>query len=171
MRMVVMMLLVVLFAGLATYMAIGNPRLLLAAAPVQQGPDPDRVAALQAQLQGADEAQVQQTIAGMVAGLRSRLESEGGSADEWDRLVRSYATLQDLDGLAFALGGLLDLEPENPQALLMAGQVAAQQGDRGAAKAFFMRLLPLIDPDHPRFEQIRTLIETFDQPDNPDTSN
>jgi hypothetical protein len=28
-----------------------------------------------------------------------------------------------------------------------------------------MRLLPLIDPDHPRFEQIRTLIETFDQAD------
>ena len=163
MRMVLMMLLVVFFAGLATYLAIGNPRLLVTAAPVQQGPDPARVAALQAQLQGADQAQVQDTIAGMVAGLRSRLETEGGSADEWDRLVRSYATLQDLDGLEFALNGLLGLEPENPQALLLAGQVAAQQGDRPAAKAFFMRLLPLIDPEHPRFEQIRTLIETFDQ--------
>ena len=48
MRMVLMMLLVVFFAGLATYLAIGNPRLLVTAAPVQQGPDPERVAALQA---------------------------------------------------------------------------------------------------------------------------
>lgn len=167
MRMVLMMLLVVFFAGLATYLAIGNPRLLVTAAPVQQGPDPERVAALQAQLQNADQTQVQETIAGMVAGLRSRLETEGGSVDEWDRLVRSYATLQDLEGLEFALNGLLALEPENPQALLLAGQVAAQKGDRLAAQQFFRRLLPLIDPEHPRFEQIRTLIETFDQPTEP----
>lgn len=167
MRMVVMMLLVVLFAGLATYLMIGNPRLLLATAPVQQGPDPERVAALQAQLQDADAAQVQETIARMVAGLRSRLENEGGAVDEWDRLVRSYATLQDLEGLEFALNGLLALEPENPQALLLAGQVAAQQGDRAAAQQFFLRLLTLIDPEHPRFEQIRTLIESFDQSSEP----
>jgi len=169
MRMVFMMALVVIFAGLATYMAIGNPRLLVTSAPLaappQQGPDPDRVAALQAQLQDADQDQVRDTIAGMVAGLRSRLETEGGTAEEWDRLIRSYATLEDVGGLSFALSGLLDLEPENPQALLLAGQVAAQQGNRAQAKAFFMRLLPLIDPDHPRFEQIRTLIETFDQAD------
>jgi len=172
MRMVFLMALVVIFAGLATYLAIGNPRLLISSAPMApQGPDPDRVAALQAQLQGANEDQVRGTIEGMVAGLRSRLETEGGTVDEWDRLIRSYATLEDVEGLSFALGGLLDLEPENPQALLLAGQVAAQQGDRVQAKAFFMRLLPLIDPEHPRFEQIQTLIQTFDQADPATPSN
>ena len=173
MRMLLMMIMVVVFAGLATYLAVGQPRLLITAAPLmpQSGPDAERVAALQAQLQGADQAQVEGTIAGMVAGLRARLQAEGGSAEEWDRLVRSYATLQDLDGLSFALQGLLALEPENPQALLLAGQVAAQKGNRTEAQHFFMRLLPLIDPEHPRFEQIRTLIETFDQAGSADAAN
>lgn len=182
MRVLVLLGLVVLFSGLATYMAVGHPRLLVSVAPQAApagepqagegaGPDPEQVAALQRQLQDVDQAQVQDTIAGMVANLRTRLEVGGGSAEEWDRLVRSYATLQDLDGLTFALNGLLNLQPENPQALLLAGQVAAQQGDRSAAKAFFMRLLHLIDPDHPRFEQIRTLIESFDQTEPDDTEN
>lgn len=36
-------------------------------------------------------------IAGMVEGLASRLESEGGTIEEWTRLVRSYLVLGDSD--------------------------------------------------------------------------
>lgn len=38
-----------------------------------------------------------EAIAGMVASLASRLESQGGSVDEWARLVRSYAVLGQRD--------------------------------------------------------------------------
>jgi cytochrome c-type biogenesis protein CcmH len=33
----------------------------------------------------------------MVAGLASRLEAEGGTADDWARLMRSYAVLGQRD--------------------------------------------------------------------------
>jgi cytochrome c-type biogenesis protein CcmH len=36
-----------------------------------------------------------EAILGMVEGLATRLESQGGSADEWSRLIRSYAVLGD----------------------------------------------------------------------------
>ncbi len=36
-------------------------------------------------------------IAGMVASLAARLESQGGSADEWARLIRSYSVLGQRD--------------------------------------------------------------------------
>jgi cytochrome c-type biogenesis protein CcmH len=38
-----------------------------------------------------------EAIAGMVSGLASRLEAQGGSADEWARLIRSYAVLGQRD--------------------------------------------------------------------------
>jgi cytochrome c-type biogenesis protein CcmH len=38
-----------------------------------------------------------EAIAGMVAGLASRLEAQGGTADEWARLMRSYAVLGQRD--------------------------------------------------------------------------
>lgn len=162
MRNFYLLLFVALTAGLGTYLSLGSPSLLFSPPPQQTGPSADRVAALQSQLAGAGEDQVQATIQGMVAGLRNRLESEGGTVEEWDRLVRSYANLQDLDGIRFALDGLLGVSPDDPQALLLAGQAAAQAGERTQAKAYFERLLPLIDPEHPRFEQIKALIEGFD---------
>jgi cytochrome c-type biogenesis protein CcmH len=38
-----------------------------------------------------------EAIAGMVAGLASRLEAQGGTAEEWARLMRSYAVLGQRD--------------------------------------------------------------------------
>ncbi|MCD6070079.1 MAG: c-type cytochrome biosis protein CcmI [Microvirga sp.] len=43
-----------------------------------------------------------EAIAGMVAGLASRLEAQGGSAEEWARLMRSYAVLGQRDKAAEA---------------------------------------------------------------------
>ncbi|MBJ6126180.1 c-type cytochrome biogenesis protein CcmI [Microvirga splendida] len=43
-----------------------------------------------------------EAIAGMVAGLASRLESQGGTAEEWARLMRSYAVLGQRDKAADA---------------------------------------------------------------------
>ena len=36
-------------------------------------------------------------IAGMVASLAARLDAQGGSPDEWARLIRSYAVLGQRD--------------------------------------------------------------------------
>ncbi len=43
-------------------------------------------------------------IAGMVARLQERLETEGGTAEEWGRLVRSYAVLGQNERAVEALG-------------------------------------------------------------------
>ena len=43
-----------------------------------------------------------EAIAGMVSGLASRLESQGGSAEEWARLMRSYTVLGQRDKAAAA---------------------------------------------------------------------
>ncbi|MBB3018568.1 cytochrome c-type biogenesis protein CcmH [Microvirga lupini] len=43
-----------------------------------------------------------EAIAGMVAGLASRLEAQGGTAEEWARLMRSYAVLGQRDKAAAA---------------------------------------------------------------------
>ena len=42
-------------------------------------------------------AEQQQQIRAMVAGLDARLTSDGGSAQEWGRLVRAYAVLRETD--------------------------------------------------------------------------
>lgn len=53
-----------------------------------------------------DEAEVAPNqnvaIAGMVAGLAERLSTDGGSPDEWLRLVRAYSVLGDAEKLAAA---------------------------------------------------------------------
>ncbi|MDF2688790.1 MAG: c-type cytochrome biosis protein CcmI [Microvirga sp.] len=43
-----------------------------------------------------------EAIAGMVAGLATRLEAQGGTAEEWARLMRSYAVLGQRDKAAEA---------------------------------------------------------------------
>ena len=54
---------------------------------------------------------------------------------------------------------------EDPRLLMLAAQAAAEAGDRAAAGVLFRRLLPLIDPEHPRYGEIRDLIEGFDAAD------
>ncbi|MBL6771751.1 MAG: hypothetical protein ISQ28_00940 [Alphaproteobacteria bacterium] len=168
MRSLLLMAFAVVLIGAGLYLSLGQPRLLFQPAPLMDrgmsgnAPDPDRVAALSEQLSGVSDADRQAAIEGMVAGLRQRLEQDGGSAEEWERLARSYANLQDLEGLRFALDGLLQLQPEDPRLLMLAAQAAAEAGDRVAAAVLFRRLLPLIDPDHPRYGEIRDLIEGFD---------
>jgi len=47
-------------------------------------------------------------IRGMVEGLSARLEANGGSPEEWSRLVRSYAVLGEHDKARMALGKARD---------------------------------------------------------------
>jgi cytochrome c-type biogenesis protein CcmH len=46
----------------------------------------------------------QKMIAGMVSGLADRLSKNGGSAEEWARLIRAYSVLKQPDKAKLALG-------------------------------------------------------------------
>ncbi|WP_238232372.1 c-type cytochrome biogenesis protein CcmI [Methylobacterium thuringiense] len=56
-----------------------------------------------AAIQAMPPAEREAAIRGMVAGLDRRLAAKGGTADEWMRLVRSYAALGDREAAAGAL--------------------------------------------------------------------
>jgi cytochrome c-type biogenesis protein CcmH len=53
----------------------------------------------------------------MVAGLASRLESQGGSAEEWARLMRSYAVLGQRDKAAASAQRARQALAQDPAAL------------------------------------------------------
>ncbi|WP_435171479.1 c-type cytochrome biogenesis protein CcmI [Falsirhodobacter sp. 1013] len=57
--------------------------------PALPGPDASDMAAMQA----LPEADRNAAIAGMVEGLATRLATDGGSADEWARLINAYGVL------------------------------------------------------------------------------
>lgn len=67
--------------------------------PALTGPTVDQAAAAQEMSPQARET----IIRGMVARLDARLSANGGSAEEWVQLVRSYQVLGDEDGAADAL--------------------------------------------------------------------
>ncbi len=60
-------------------------------------------------------------IRGMVSGLDQRLQTEGGSLEEWLRLAQSYMVLDDRAGAVRALEGALPLADEN-----LAAEIRAQ---------------------------------------------
>jgi cytochrome c-type biogenesis protein CcmH len=85
-----------------TEKAVADYRALLASSP----PDAPWTAAVQEQLARLGqpaEAPGREAIAGMVAGLAARLEAQGGTAEEWTRLLRAYAVLGEREKAQAAL--------------------------------------------------------------------
>jgi cytochrome c-type biogenesis protein CcmH len=58
----------------------------------------------EAQAQASFTPEQQKMIRGMVEGLAQRLAQNGGSAEEWARLIRAYSVLKDQDKAKAALG-------------------------------------------------------------------
>ena len=56
-----------------------------------------RLGAPEAVRQGGESQMGAEDIARMVSGLAGRLEAQGGTADEWARLMRSYVVLGQRD--------------------------------------------------------------------------
>ncbi|MCC5977549.1 MAG: c-type cytochrome biogenesis protein CcmI [Salinarimonas sp.] len=88
-----------------------------------------------ANLEGADappadagDAAGAGAIAGMVSGLAERLASEGGSADEWGRLVRSYAVLGQETRAAEALADARRALAGDSEAIAHVEDVAREAG-------------------------------------------
>lgn len=94
------------------------------AAPADRAPGPTREAATAA---GALPDEARRTmIEGMVARLAGRLSEEGGSVEEWMRLIRSYRVLGRDGEAEAALAEALDALPEREAARLRASLDDAQ---------------------------------------------
>jgi len=92
-----------------------------------------RIAALEGEAppaEGAVDAQgdASGAIAGMVAGLAERLASEGGNAQEWGRLVRSYAVLGQVEPAEQALADARRALAGDSQAIEEVESVAREAG-------------------------------------------
>lgn len=88
-----------------------------AAIDLAQGDEPWLPAARQglsvAENDGVDKAALEQAemIRGMVEGLSARLHADGGSIEDWSRLVRSYIVLGDLPNAQAAYDGAVAAYP------------------------------------------------------------
>lgn len=70
----------------------------------------------------------QQMIRGMVAGLAERLATEGGSPEEWARLIRAYGVLGDLDKAALIWTEAKKTFADDPAAMSLLTPVAEDLG-------------------------------------------
>ena len=64
----------------------------------------------------------------MVSGLAERLKSDGGSVDEWNRLVRSYMVLGDKQAAEKALADARAAFSDDTKALASLGEMASSLG-------------------------------------------
>lgn len=95
-----------------------------AQAETLKGPDAGAMAAA-SEMSAEDRAAM---IEGMVAQLEARLASEGGSAEEWARLIGSYAVLGQTDKAQAAWAQAQAALKDQPEALEQVKAAAAQAG-------------------------------------------
>lgn len=99
------------------------------------GRDTDLPGPAAADVEAADQMDAQDRqamIEGMVAGLADRLQSEGGTADEWNRLIRAYMVLGEKDKAEKALEDAEAAFSDNPDDLARIKDVAEQIGLSGS---------------------------------------
>ncbi len=89
-----------------------------------RGPTQDDISAAN-QMSASDRSAM---ISQMVSGLAERLKSDGGSVDEWQRLVRSYMVLGDKQAAAKALSDARGAFANDPGALASLGELANSLG-------------------------------------------
>jgi cytochrome c-type biogenesis protein CcmH len=70
----------------------------------------------------------QAMISNMVAGLAERLSTEGGSAEEWNRLIRAYMVLGKKQDAEQALAAALSAYADKPEDLSMIKDAASKLG-------------------------------------------
>jgi len=93
-----------------------------------RGPSQEDVAA--ARDMSADNQKAM--IRGMVSGLAQRLQSEGGSVEEWNRLIRAYTVLGEKQEAEEALGAAQTAFADSPDDLSRINNAASQLGLSGS---------------------------------------
>ena len=88
------------------------------------GPTPEDVTAAQ----GLDDAGRKEMIRGMVEGLEARLSADGGSLDEWMKLIRSRMVLGEPDKAKSALAGALARFKDKPDEMAALTGLARELG-------------------------------------------
>ncbi|MDA7947702.1 MAG: c-type cytochrome biogenesis protein CcmI [Hyphomicrobiaceae bacterium] len=96
--------------------------------PEFRGPTREDIAAA-GQLSASDRSAM---VNQMVSGLADRLKSEGGSVDEWRRLIRSYMVLGDKQAAAKALSNARSAYANDQSALASLGEFAAIEEKAGS---------------------------------------
>lgn len=89
-----------------------------------KGPDRAQVEAARDMSQSDRSAMIKQ----MVTALAERLRSDGGSIDEWMRLVRSYAVLGDKDAATTAIADARKAMESDTQAIASLDELARKLG-------------------------------------------
>ncbi len=74
----------------------------------------------------------QEMIRGMVNGLAGRLASDGGSADEWSRLIRAYMVLGEKQKAEEALAAAEAAHSDKPADLSLIKDTASSLGLSGS---------------------------------------
>ncbi|MCV0425362.1 MAG: c-type cytochrome biogenesis protein CcmI [Roseibium sp.] len=92
------------------------------------GPSTEDIAAAQ----DMDAADRQQMISGMVSGLAERLEADGGSPEEWNRLIRAYMVLGEKQKAETALADAQAAYADKPEQLSLIKDAASQLGLTGS---------------------------------------
>lgn len=95
-------------------------------APEQGAPGPS--AADIAAAEGMDPQAQQEMIRGMVAGLAQRLATEGGTEEDWARLINAYGVLGERDKAQEVWAEAQDVFAEYPNRLATVRAAAAQAG-------------------------------------------
>ena len=86
-------------------------------------------AAIDRRRSGARSGKQQQAmIEGMVSRLANRLASNGGSVDEWSRLIRAYAVLHEADKAKAALADARKALAPDPNAVASLDALAHDLG-------------------------------------------
>ena len=81
-----------------------------------------------AQAGGGFTPEQQEMIKGMVAQLAARLEQNGGSAEEWARLIRAYSVLHETDKARDALAAARKAFASDAAATTNFGALARELG-------------------------------------------
>ena len=92
------------------------------------GPSTDDIAAAQEM----DAGDRQTMISGMVSGLAERLKADGGTPEEWNRLIRAYVVLGERQKAETALTDAQAAYADKPEQLSLIKDAASQLGLTGS---------------------------------------
>jgi cytochrome c-type biogenesis protein CcmH len=176
--------LVVPVLAVPVYLALGQPLAVDAprSTPVAAQPEvtPERIKAMVAQLAERMKSEPDNVDGWrMLARSYANLQRFDEAADAYAKLVKlagddAQAWTDYADVLAMKQGRnlvgepekmlvhALELDPQNPKALALAGSAAAQRGDRAMARKHWEKLLTLLPPDSPLVEPIRETLDHLD---------
>lgn len=101
-----------------------------------------------------------------IADLETRLKDTPADSQGWVLLARSYEALGRVEKAEGAWRGLLNVDPDNADALWFLGVYAARAKNTQEAKLFWTRLLSQYDPSSDEFSLVTKALATLSSTEN-----